>query len=208
MARIGKIGEFREEKESFVCYLERLEQFLAANEVADDKKVPVFLSVVGPTAYGVLKNLLQPALPKDKDYKTITEALKNHYHPKPIVISERFKFHKRNQKEGEKVNDYVVTLKKLSMDCDFGAFLPEALRDRLVCGLRSETIQRKLLAEEKLTFEQAVQIASAMEMVDMDSASFQPKGATGSVNAIKVKKYQGWAKQHTKPAKEKSAYKT
>ena len=126
MARIGKIGEFREEKESFVRYLERLEQFL---------------------------------VPKDEDYKTITEALKNHNHPKPIVISERFKFHKRNQKEGEKVKDYVVTLTKLSMDCDFGAFLPEALRDRLVCGLRSETIQRKLLAEEKLTYEQAVQIA-------------------------------------------------
>lgn len=122
MATIGKIGEFREERESFLCYLERFEQFLAANDVAAERRVPIFLSVIGPIAYGVLKNLVQPALPKDKDHTALTKAVKDHYHPKPIVISERFKFHKRNQKEGEKVSDYVVDLKKLSTDCEFGTF--------------------------------------------------------------------------------------
>ena len=126
MATIGKIGEFREERESFVCYLERFEQFFAANNVQKNRHVPIFLSVIGPTAYGVLKNLLQPALPKTKDCAALTTALKDHYHPKPIVISERFSFHKRNQKEGE-VTDYVVALKKLSIDCEIGTSLQDAL---------------------------------------------------------------------------------
>lgn len=205
MATIGKIGEFREERETFVCYLERFEQFLAANNVADERRLPIFLSVVGPTAYGILKNLLQPTLPKDKDYAAITKALKDHYHPKPIVISERFKFHKRNQREGEKVTDYVVALKKLSIDCEFGTFLNDALRDRLVCGLRAENIQRKLLAEAELTFDRAVNMASAMEMADSDSASFQPQSGA-SVNVLKVKRP---TKPNTKmKAKEKSAGKT
>ena len=56
----------------------------------------------------------------------LTTALKDHYHPKPIVISERFSFHKRNQKEGE-VTDYVVALKKLSIDCEIGTSLQDAL---------------------------------------------------------------------------------
>lgn len=43
-------------------YVERLEQFFAANEVKDEKKVAVFLSIIGPTTYGVLKNLVQPDL--------------------------------------------------------------------------------------------------------------------------------------------------
>lgn len=64
--------------------------------------------------------------------------------PKALVISERFKFNKRNQKEGESVNSYVVELKRLSTHCEFGTFLLKALRDRLVCGLRSETTQKKL----------------------------------------------------------------
>ena len=38
------------------------------------------------------------------------------------------------------------------------------LRDRLVCGIREDRIQRRLLAERELTFEKAVEIASATEM--------------------------------------------
>ena len=45
--------------------------------------------------------------------------------------------------------DYVVTLKRLSATCDFGEFVKQALRDRLVCGLRDENIQRRLLTMKK-----------------------------------------------------------
>lgn len=62
----------------------------------------------------------------------------------------------------------MVKLKRLSTYCDFGTFLGDALRDRLVCGLRSETIQKKLLAEEDLTFDSAVKISTAMEMAEKD----------------------------------------
>lgn len=55
MATIGKIGEFHEERETFICYLECFGQFLAANDIADERHVPIFLSVVGPTAYGIKK---------------------------------------------------------------------------------------------------------------------------------------------------------
>ena len=55
MATIGKIGEFHEEWETFICYLECSEQFLAANDIADERHVPIFLSVVGPTPYGIKK---------------------------------------------------------------------------------------------------------------------------------------------------------
>lgn len=87
----------------------------------------VFLSVIGPAAYRVLKNILKPDLSKNKDYKTLTEKLTSHYHPIPIVISERFEFLKRNQKEREKVNNCMVAVKKLWTDCKFGIFLQNAL---------------------------------------------------------------------------------
>lgn len=53
MAHIGKIGEFNENTESFANYVERLEQFFMANEVKDEKKVAVFLSIIDPTTYGI-----------------------------------------------------------------------------------------------------------------------------------------------------------
>ena len=60
MAHIGRIGEFDETKESFTCYKERLTQFFVANEVKNERKVAVFLSVIGPKTYGILRNLVAP----------------------------------------------------------------------------------------------------------------------------------------------------
>lgn len=55
MAHIGKIGEFNENTESFANYVERFEQFFMANEVKDEKKVAVFLSIIDPTTYSIEK---------------------------------------------------------------------------------------------------------------------------------------------------------
>ena len=48
MTAIGKIEQFKPEEESITVYLERVELYFAANDITDsDKKVTVFLSVVG-----------------------------------------------------------------------------------------------------------------------------------------------------------------
>ena len=55
-----------------------------------------------------------------------------HLSPKPLLIAERFRFHKRNQLEGEPVSTYLGELKKLTLYCESGASLNDAVRDRLV----------------------------------------------------------------------------
>ena len=44
----------------------------------------------------------------------------------------------------------------------------EALRDGLVCGLKSVQIKKKLLAERDLTFKKAFEIAQSMELANKD----------------------------------------
>ena len=188
MARVGKIGEYVEGKEEFTCYVERLEQYFAANDVANDKKVAVFLAVVGPQTYSLLRNILTPDLPSTKTYDELVGALKNHFSPKPLVIAERFKFHTRSQKEGESISDYIVALKKLATKCEFGQFLSEALRDRLVCGLRSGVIQKKLLAERDLTLKSATDIALGMEMAARNTTEMNPQSA--QVNRVAGTKFK------------------
>lgn len=87
---IGRVPEFDSKKEDFDSYLERFERWLSANEISADKKVDVFLSVLGPTEYGLLKNLIAPNKVLDATYKDITSALSPHFKPKPILIAERF----------------------------------------------------------------------------------------------------------------------
>ena len=54
---------------------------------------------------------------------------------------------------------YIAVLKKLGEHCEFGDYLEEAMRDRFVCGLRNEAIQKRLLTEKSLTFRKAVEVA-------------------------------------------------
>ena len=64
----------------------------------------------------------------------VVEHLNKHYDPKPLVIAERFKFHKRNQQADESIAEYCARLRKHASTCQFGTCLDEALRDRLVCA--------------------------------------------------------------------------
>ena len=62
-------------------------------------------------------------------------------------------FHQRNQEVDESIVDYVAELHKLTLNYNFKNHLDEALRDRCVCGLRSEAVQKQLLIDEsELTF--------------------------------------------------------
>ena len=45
---------------------------------------------------------------------------------------------------------YLAELRRLTEYCEFGGYLNKALRDRLVCGLKSKSIQKKLLTEVEL----------------------------------------------------------
>ena len=73
--------------------------------------------------------------------------MKSHLDPKLIIIAERFRFHRQNQKEGETMAQYLAKLRKVTEHCDFRNNLQEALRDRLVCGIVSVPIQKRLLAK-------------------------------------------------------------
>lgn len=64
----------------------------------------------------------------------------------------------------------MAELRKLAQDCNFGDTLTVMLRDRLVCGVNDDSIQRRLLAEDGLTFETALRKAQAIEAANKDMA--------------------------------------
>ena len=141
---MGRIQEFDPQVENITTYLERLQLYFDANGVEANRRVPVLLTLIGAKVYGTLRSLLAPNLPKDKDFDSLLAALKSHFDPKPLVIAERYRFYKRSQSTTESITDFAADLRRLSIRCEFGAFLDEALRDRFVCGVRSDHIQKKI----------------------------------------------------------------
>lgn len=71
-ASFGNIGEYHEGREDWKQYAERLEHFLAANGITNaDRKMSVFLSVIGPKAYKLLASLVAPLNPGEMSYVTL-----------------------------------------------------------------------------------------------------------------------------------------
>ncbi|XP_075741088.1 uncharacterized protein LOC142788732 [Rhipicephalus microplus] len=162
--QLGQMESFDVTASDWTAYKERLTSFLIVNKVPDSDKVHAFLSIIGPRTYGLLKSLAAPDLPSGKSFEQLKSLLDAHLAPKPSIIGERAKFYRRAQHEGESLPEYVAELRKLSQSCQFGANLDEALRDRFVCGLLREDVQRVLFTEDdKLTFPKAVERALAME---------------------------------------------
>ena len=62
-----------------------------------------------------------------------------------------YKFYNRVRAEGKTVANYVASLRAIAKYCDYGDTLNMMLRDRLVCGINHQVIQRRLLAEKSLT---------------------------------------------------------
>ncbi|KAM7300563.1 uncharacterized protein ISCGN_016174 [Ixodes scapularis] len=169
--RMGYLEPFDESSSDWASYDERLTSFLIVNGVPESDKVHAFLSIIGPKTYALLKSLTAPELPSTKSFEYLKKALGDHLSPKPSIIGERAKFHRRAQHEGESISEYVAELRKLSQTCDYGSVLDESLRDRFVCGLLREDIQRVLFTEDsKLTFQKAVERAQAMEAAKQSAA--------------------------------------
>ena len=169
----GQLGEYHSETEGISSYLERVEVFLSVNGIEEDKQSAVFLSVVGARTFAPLRDLVTPAKPAEMSLADLCYTLWSHYEPKPIVVAERYYFHSRSQGPMESIAEFLAELRRLATHCQFGAQLNEALRDRLVCGLRNPAIQKRLLAEADLDLAKALKLAQGIEAADTNMKKLQ-----------------------------------
>ena len=69
-ALLGSIEQFSPKHGDWSEYVERLEQYFLANDIADEEKqTAVFLTVIGSDTYSLLRNLLTPEKPSQKPIK-------------------------------------------------------------------------------------------------------------------------------------------
>lgn len=157
MATHGSIGEFSADNETWISYVERIQQYFVVNDIkTDDKQRAVLLSFCGPSTYQLIRSVVSPAKPTEKKFDKIVQLMNEDYFPRPSVTMQHFLFDSRSRKRGESVATFVADLRRLSEHCDFGESLGEMLRDRLICGINDDRMQRRLLAGSGLTFKKCM----------------------------------------------------
>ena len=64
-----------------------MELMFVANDVKPQQQVATLLTLVGSETYGILKDLITPAKPKDKSYEELCAALEKHFSPPKLTLA-------------------------------------------------------------------------------------------------------------------------
>ena len=201
----GTMSEFQPGgKESWSIYTERLGHYFVANKVTEaEQKRAILLSVCGPATFKLIKSLADPSKFPTMTFVELCALVKEYHEPLPSPIVQRYKFNTRNRAPGETVAAYVAALREIAEHCNYGTSLPEMLRDRLVCGVNHDGIQKKLLAEKELDFDKAYSVAVAIEVAERDTKNLKAERSHSNPVLYSHSKERGKSSTKMSPSKSK-----
>ena len=76
---------------------------------------------------------------------------------------ERHKFNNRNQDVNETIDQYVAALRTLAATCEFESLHDGLIRNRIVCSIKTQSLKERMLRENDLTLQKAIDICRAAE---------------------------------------------
>ncbi len=126
----------------------------------EKEKCSAFLYIIGQDGRDIYRTFEFETSEVDK-IKPLIEKFEDYCIPKQNTTMQRYKFNKRVQGDAESVDQYITELRLLAKNCSFGKLQEELIRDRIICGVKSERLQARLLREGDLTLEKAISICKA-----------------------------------------------
>ena len=150
-------------------------------------KCSYFLLCIGEKGREIYRTL--PDLPPEtvtledgtEEWRRTTAQLKDAFraycNPRKNLTLERHKFLKRDQGEAESIDQYVTALRTLASTCEFGDLKDSLIKDKIVCGVKSQALRGRLLREAVLDLQRAIDISRASELSkeQMKTLSADPK---------------------------------
>lgn len=150
-------------------YKIRLETYFEAHNLTEVKKKRALLvSALSTRTVEVLAGRCAPTKINELEYSEVVQLLRDHFSPQRNEIAESYKFFTRSQRPGESVKEFILEIRKIADNCNFGEVLDRMLRDRIVCGLHDSGVRCKLLAKPILTRQEAEEIALASELAALN----------------------------------------
>ena len=166
---------------------------------SEEEKCSYFLLCVGEKGREIHKTLsfTTPETGTDADGHTVWKrtakelklAFKTYCNPRRSITYERHKFNTRNQEEDEAIDNYVTVLRTLAAACEFSTLEDSLIRDRIVYGVRSQTLKERLVRETELTLEKAINICKATEASKEQIRSLGD-GKPNNIDALKKKSFK------------------
>lgn len=172
-----QFDKFDKSAEEWIYYIQRFETELAISGLlADDvmtHRRNLLLSRVGPEAFRVVVDHFRPDPVNTKTYDELKLVLHSFYQKNVCIMAERVAFCQRHRKEGETVAQFVIALRSLAGNCDFGASLSERLRDQLVIGLSNDSWQKEIFRLHPTNAATLAQVQASVLVLEQASTQQQ-----------------------------------
>ena len=149
----GNVAEnWRRFKQKFEIYL------VASGYAGKSKKEKtcILLNLAGEQAIEISNTFTYIEEENKDDIEVVVNKFKEHCNPKRNVTYERHVFNTRCQGSTERIDAFVTELRLQANNCEFGTLREELIRDRIVVGIRSDSVRNRLLREAELTLQKAI----------------------------------------------------
>lgn len=153
-------------------------------------KVDCMLYAMGPKAEEIFGSFTFDTEADKKKVATVIAKFDNHFQGRTNVIFQWALFNRRVQQEGESIDDFITDLHKLVKYCNYGTFREEAIRDRLVVGVRDIRLSEKMQLVEDLNYTKALEMARNFVFVQkQNQVLYQQETSVASItNRLAAKK--------------------
>lgn len=181
---IGTIDHYHIGK-SFANYIERFEIMCKLNKVEDEEKKQWFISLSGDDVFDEIKLLFPKKNVDDLDYDEMIKKLKCRFDKTEPALMNRYKFYNKYQGQAESAENFVLAVKLLAESCNFREFKDEAVRDRLILGLRDKKLQRKILMEDEITVDAVEKLIITHEEAGERTKEIVDPNDAGAILSVK-----------------------
>ena len=163
-----------------ILWLKRFEMYVHKVKVDESQWTSELLPLLDDGPFRVVS---QQGLVDSGDYAAVTRCLRAQYAPEGNHLEWQAKFQRRGQKADENLVTYVGELRVLADKAYPGWSNDQRLqlvRDQFVQGLRSSTVQLRLMKEMPDTLDEALKLAIQQESVEAAQKRLSSERGHGS----------------------------
>lgn len=172
--------------ENWRTWVQKFDLYLIATGIGEKStkvQCATFLHVAGDEAIKVFNTMDFDDDVDDLD--VLKRKFQEYCEPRKNITYMRHLFFTRAQGPKETIDSYVTELKNKAKDCGFAQLHDELIKDRIVCGITSDTVRARLLRETNLDLARAVDICRASELTQSHMKALHEE-ADVAVNKVNV----------------------
>ena len=132
-----------------------------AEEKDEATQCAIFLHTIGEEALEVYDTFTFTETEQDK-IELLIQKFEGYCTPRKNTTYERYVFNTCIQ-NGRTLDAFLLDLRNKAKTCEFGTLQDSLIKDRIVCGIDDKSIRERLLRDNDLTLEKAIDIVRAAE---------------------------------------------